>query len=162
MPQEKHPQPQFFTQIDVTATGSQATAPPEKQGASAEISALAGLMREMVAAQDRQNELLEELVGHMSAAQRHKSMELNAWKQANPHLARNCRDAAEALSRVQAAYLESLTDEITENEEVLVDGEFMLCEFLDRFGPRMAHLNGVMQVLAQLSAVPEPHSPRAR
>jgi len=28
-------------------------------------------------------------------------------------------------------------------------------EFVDRFGPRLAHLNGVIQVLAQLSS---PHA----
>ena len=27
---------------------------------------------------------------------------------------------------------------------------------IDRFGPRLAHLNGVIQVLAQLSSVPNP------
>jgi hypothetical protein len=32
-----------------------------------------------------------------------------------------------------------------------LDGEFVLSEFVDRFGPRMAHLNGVLQVLAQIS-----------
>jgi len=32
-----------------------------------------------------------------------------------------------------------------------MDGEFMLNEFVDRFGPRLAHLNGVLQVLSQLS-----------
>jgi hypothetical protein len=37
-----------------------------------------------------------------------------------------------------------------------MDGEFMLNEFVDRFGPRLAHLNGVLQVLAQLSSAPNP------
>jgi hypothetical protein len=32
----------------------------------------------------------------------------------------------------------------------------MLNEFVDRFGPRMAHLNGLLQVLAQLSSTPTP------
>ena len=39
------------------------------------------------------------------------------------------------------------------SEEALLDGEFMLNEFVDRFGPRLAHLNGVLQVLSQLSAM---------
>jgi hypothetical protein len=30
----------------------------------------------------------------------------------------------------------------------------MLNEFVDRFGPRLAHLNGVLQVLSQLGATP--------
>jgi hypothetical protein len=37
-----------------------------------------------------------------------------------------------------------------------MDGEFMLNEFVDRYGPRLAHLNGVLQVLSQLSSVPNP------
>jgi hypothetical protein len=32
----------------------------------------------------------------------------------------------------------------------------VLNEFIDRYGPRLAHLNGVIQVLAQLSSVPDP------
>ena len=60
------------------------------------------------------------------------------------------------LSRVQTEYLISLTQEISENYEALRDGEFMLNEFVDRFGPRLAHLNGLLQVLSQLSATPNP------
>ena len=37
-----------------------------------------------------------------------------------------------------------------------LDGDFLLNEFVDRFGPRLAHLNGVIQVLAQLSSTPNP------
>ncbi len=50
----------------------------------------------------------------------------------------------------------SLTQEISENFATLGDGEFMLNEFIDRFGPRLAHLNGLLQVLSQLSSTPNP------
>jgi hypothetical protein len=115
-----------------------------------------GLMRQLLAGQDRQNELLEELIGQIGANQRQKASELGQWKQANPRLARNCRKAAEALGKVQTEFLDSLTREIGDSYENLMEGEFMLNEFIDRFGPRMAHLNGILQVLSQLSAVPNP------
>jgi hypothetical protein len=83
---------------------------------------------------------------------------LNQWKAANPELARGCRLAAETLSQVQVEFLNSITREVTDNADVLMDGEFMLNEFVDRFGPRLAHLNGVLQVLAQLGAGPNPAS----
>jgi len=67
-----------------------------------------------------------------------------------------CRDAAEALTRVQIEYLERMTEEINDTSDDMVEGEFLLNEFVDRFGPRLAHLNGVIQVLAQLSSVPNP------
>jgi hypothetical protein len=120
------------------------------------LSEIAGVLREILAGQDRQNELMEELVNQLTAVQRQRANELGQWKAANPMLARSCRLAAEALSKVQTEYLNSLTDEITDNYETLRDGEFMLNEFVDRFGPRLAHLNGLLQVLSQLSSTPSP------
>lgn len=114
------------------------------------------LLRELLAAQDRQNELLEELVTHLSATQKQRANELGQWKQANPELARQCRVAAETLSRVQTEFLDGLTQEVSENYDSLLDGDFMLNEFVDRYGPRLAHLNGLLQVLSQLGAVPAP------
>ncbi len=114
------------------------------------------MLREILSAQDRQNELLEELVTQLGNSQKQRANELGQWKQANPHLARSCRMAAEALGKVQTEFLESLTTEVSANYENLLEGEFMLNEFVDRFGPRMAHLNGLLQVLSQLSATPNP------
>ena len=102
--------------------------------------------------QDRQNELLEELVEQMGASQRQRAAELGQWRQENPHLANSCRIAAEALGKIQTEYLENLTEEIGDNEDVYSDGGFMLNEFIDRYGPRLAHLNGLLQVLSQLSS----------
>lgn len=108
------------------------------------------LLRQLVAGQQRQIELLAELAQATAGLHKQRAAEIQQWKDANPKLARACRNAAETLARVQTQFLESITEEVIENEEHLIDGEFMLHEFVDRFGPRMAHLNGVLQVLAQL------------
>jgi len=141
---ERQPSPPLFTQVDISAASHSASAerPDGEQSR---------LLREILSAQDRQNELLEELIGHLTSTQRQRTQELTQWKAANPRLAKSCRMAAETLSRVQTEFLNTLTTEVNENSEVLADGEFMLNEFVDRFGPRLAHLNGVLQVLAQLS-----------
>lgn len=140
----------LFTHIDVSTT-----TPTRSHGLS--DATAASLLAQMIAAQNRQNELLEQLVQQMSSAQRQRATELGQWKQANPELARRCRQAAETLGQVQTRFLESVTDEIAENGDCMMDGEFMLNEFVDRFGPRLAHLNGVLQVLSQLSSVPASH-----
>jgi hypothetical protein len=142
--------PPLFTQIDV----SQAACPPSP-GMRQDVEQTQ-LLREILAGQDRQNELLEELISQIGATQKQRSNELGQWKQANPHLARHCRQAAEALGKVQAEFLESLTADVNANYENFIDGEFLLSEFVDRYGPRMAHLNGLLQVLSQLSATPNP------
>ena len=142
----------LFSQVEIS---------PDSVGArSAEVGLQhhehTNLLRDILTAQDRQNELLEELVSVVGASQRQRNADLNQWKQANPALARNCRKAAEALSRVQAEFLNTLTEEIADNADSMMEGEFMLSEFVDRFGPRLAHLNGVLQVLSQLSSGSNP------
>jgi hypothetical protein len=109
------------------------------------------LLRQLVAGQQRQNELLAELTQLSVGMHKQRAAELQQWKDANPKLARACRRAAETLNSVQTRFLESITEEVEENKEHLEDGDFMLHEFVDRFGPRLAHLNGVLQVLSQLS-----------
>jgi hypothetical protein len=148
----REPQPALFTQVDITA-GTMMSRPRDSGDAAEEQ---INLLRSILAAQARQNELLEEMTNQLSAAQRQRNAELGQWKQANPELARACRAAAESLSQVQIEFLNSMTQEINDNVDVLMDGEFMLNEFVDRFGPRLAHLNGVLQILAQLSSVPNP------
>jgi hypothetical protein len=137
--------------IDVSAE------PPPNQAAPAADASVASvaLLRQLVVMQDRQNQLLEQLVQSTVSVQKQRATELQQWKDANPQLSRACRRAAETLARVQAEFLEQLTEEISDGEENLLEGDFMLGEFVDRYGPRLAHLNGVLQVLAQLgSGVP--------
>ena len=134
--------------IDVSAEqGSNNNASPAE--------ATVALLHQIAAGQAKQNQLLEQLVQVNTSAQKQRGQELQQWKDANPHLARACQRAAETLSKVQTEFLETLTDEVDENGDHLLEGEYMLNEFVDRFGPRLAHLNGVLQVLAQLgSGVP--------
>lgn len=75
----KDQQPHFFTQIDVAPSNPK----PQPQDQLSAMSELCVLMRELLAAQDRQNELLEELVEQNVAAQRHRVSELASWKKAD-------------------------------------------------------------------------------
>lgn len=136
--------------IDVAQSASE---PTVGQANSAQ-NEIAALLHQLVAGQDRQNELLEELVDNMGASQRQRANELKQWKDANPLLARRCRAAAEALSQVQTEFLQGMTADVNDGYEDMMDSEFVLNEFVDRYGPRLAHLNGVLQLLSQLSANP--------
>ena len=142
---------QLYTQIDITAA-SQGEAGAKSQGAAREQTEL---LHQILAAMDRNNELLEELVSNATAAQRQRVEELRQWRRANPSLADGCKRASESLARVQAEFLDSLAQEIQDNSEAMQDGEFVFNEFVDRFGPRLAHLNGILQMLTSLSNAPE-------
>jgi hypothetical protein len=135
--------------IDVSADSS--SCEPAAANATG-TNLLAVLLRQLLEKQQRTNELLEEVGQQLVASQKQRGSELSLWKSANPDLARNCRLAAETLGRVQGEFLGQLTDEVLDSEDALLGGEYMLNEFVDRFGPRLAHLNGVLQVLSQLSS----------
>lgn len=135
--------------IDVSADAKEPTTNENETKESREGMAV-DLLRQLVIGQQQQNKILEHLCQQNAAMQQQRSNELQQWKSANPELARSCRQAAETLSRVQTQFLDNMTEEIAFQEENLLEGEFTMNEFVDRFGPRLAHLNGVLQVLAQL------------
>ncbi len=137
--------------IDVSASNPET---PVSKRPKSNDNEIADLLRQLIVGQERQNELLEDVAEQMNAAQRQRASELGQWRDANPVLARRCRIAAEALSQVQTEFLENLTIDVKDNFDNLIDGDFALNEFVDRYGPRLAHLNGVLQVLSQLSSAP--------
>lgn len=143
----QHFQPLFH--VDVSSD-SQYSRP---EGGTTEV---IHLLQDLVEGQDRQNQLLEELVSQLGNNQKQRQHELGQWRKANPRLARECREAAETLSQVQTEFLQSLIEEVNDTSDSLLEGEFMLNEFVDRFGPRLSHLNGVLQVLSQLGSVSNP------
>jgi len=125
---------------------------PRRRGGIAEV---AVLLRELLAAQDRQNELLEELLNQFNSTQRQRPTSSDSGNRpihSSPAIAGRRRGPRKSPDRVPG----QPDQEITENYESLRDGEFMLNEFVDRFGPRLAHLNGLLQVLSQLSSSPNP------
>jgi hypothetical protein len=147
--------PLFDMAITAEESGSDAGLADDKQDV------MIVLLRQLVIGQERQSQLLEELIQHVSAPQRQRASDLGQWKASNPSLARKCKVAAESLGRVQNEFLHQLTGEVADNEDGLLDGEFVLNEFVDRYGPRLAHLNGVLQALSQLSSTADcANSPR--
>ena len=149
--------PPIFSQFDISAG---TVAAGNRQAVSGDLAETNRLLRDLVLAQHRSNELLVELVNQVSQQQRQRMAELKAWKEANPQLAKACRHAAESLSKVHTEFLSSLAQEAADNAEDFSDSEYALGEFIDRYGPRLAHFNGVLQLFAQLGApLPQPETP---
>ena len=147
----------LFTQVDI----SSATIATAGQAAVAgDLAETNRLLREIAAQQQRSVELLAALLDQVSMQQRQRTAELKAWKEANPQLAKACRRAAESLSKVHTEFLSGLAQEAADNADDFSDSEYALGEFIDRYGPRLAHFNGVLQLFAQLGApVPQSETP---
>ena len=149
--------PQIFSQFDISAS---TVAAGSQQPVTGDLTETNRLLRDLVLAQHKSNELLVELVNQVSQQQRQRMAELKAWKEANPQLAKACRQAAESLSKVHTEFLSGLAQEAADNADDFSDSEYALGEFIDRYGPRLAHFNGVLQLFAQLGApLPQPETP---
>ena len=140
--------------IDVSADASSTTPlRPAEVGA-----ALVALTRQLIESQQKQNQLLDQILQvnkqvlqASNQANSQRQNELTQWRNAHPKLVRSCKEALETLSTVQTEFLQNLANEVADSKEGLSDSEYVFSEFLDRYGPRMAHLNGVLQVLNHLS-----------
>jgi hypothetical protein len=80
---------------------------------------------------------------------------LGRWKLSHPELAEYCKRAAKKLERIQTDLLSSITEEIETNADVLLDSEFGLNEFVDRFGAKFLQLHSLLQILTQLGSAPD-------
>lgn len=150
--------------INVSAEGANpqnapAPAPaPQPGNRSLDVgTAMIALMRQMVDAQNRQNQMIDQLLQinrqvlqNTQQANAQRQNEMTQWRNAHPELVQSCRTALETLSAVQTDFLEKMTNEVEDSQEELVDSEYMFADFLDRYGPRMAHLNGILQILNHL------------
>jgi hypothetical protein len=154
-------EPHFVSQIDIVHSNpqqelqSQPSTNQSQNQVHESLSELCLLMRELLATQDRQNELLEELITQSGQNQRRKAVELALWKRSNPELSEFCRKAAVKLERVQTDLLSTITGEVDNNAESLLESEFCLNEFVDRFGMKFVQLNTLVQVLTQLGNAPD-------
>ncbi len=117
------------------------------------------LLRQMTLQMKRQNELLTQLINLQTAAQRQRTHELQLWRSAHPELALGCRTLLQKMSEMQADYFTRMVDESSENSEDWEYSEYMFNDFIDRFGPRLMHLNGLLQALSQLAAPPDGFEP---
>jgi len=143
--------------IDVTAESSKNNSPTPSPKTNDIGTALIGLTRQLIEMQNRQNVLLEQFLqvnkqvlqsSNQAATQRQS--EVNQWRESHPKLVRSCKQALESLSSVQIDFLQTLADEVEDQKENLEESEYAFNDFLDRYGPRMAHLNGIIQVLGHL------------
>jgi chromosome segregation ATPase len=110
------------------------------------------VQRQSLELQRQQLELARE-AAQVSREQRARQVaELERWQSGHEFVLENCRETLTNLEQVHAALMGELASYVQENHENLIDGEFALTDFVDRFGPRLAHLNTMLAVLRPLVA----------
>jgi hypothetical protein len=156
---ENPPSPLWTYRMEVSPTGQ---APATVPGVNDPIGLLQllvnlqsqglELQRQILETQRQQLELSRE-AAQMAREQRARQMaELERWQNGHEFVLDNCKDTLFKLEQVHASLMSELTNHVDEHHENLLDGEFALTDFVDRFGPRLAHLNTMLAVLRPLAA----------
>jgi hypothetical protein len=110
------------------------------------------VQRQILENQRQQLELARE-AAQMGRDQRSRQgAELERWQHSHEGVIEDCRGALGQLETVHAALMADLARYVDENHENLVEGDFSLSDFVDRFGPRLAPLNTMLAVLRPLAA----------
>lgn len=110
-------------------------------------------LRQIVEVQRQQLDLTREMVQVNREQRARQGAELERWQAGHEHVLDACRDALGRLEGVHAALMGDIANYVEENHENLLEGDFSLSDFVDRFGPRLAHLNTMLAVLRPLAAV---------
>ncbi len=112
-------------------------------------------LRQLLEVQRQQLDLSREMVQVNREQRARRSAELERWQVGHEHVIEACRDTLGRLEQVHASLMGDLATYVDENHENLLEGDFSLSDFVDRFGPRLAHLNTMLAVLRPLAAAPK-------
>jgi chromosome segregation ATPase len=100
----------------------------------------------------QQTEMIRETTQVAREQRSRQIADLERWQQGHAHVLDYCKESLGKLEQVHAALMSDLSAYVEENHESLVEGDFALSDFVDRFGPRLAHLNTMLAVLRPLAA----------
>lgn len=156
------PQQTMFSQIDVTSIlpPQPVENDPRALREMRQHQEVIAALRDIANLQKRQNDLLVQLIGIQTAAQRQKAADLQRWRETHPELAQGCRKLLERMGEMQTEYFTRMVEHSIENDDCWEGSEFLFNEFIDQFGPRLIHLNSLLQSLSQLAAPLPPTQPK--
>jgi len=109
------------------------------------------VLRQNLEVNRQELELTREIVQVNREQRARQSAELERWQSGHQRVLDASREALGRLEQVHAALIGEMADYVDENHENLVEGDFALSDFVDRFGPRLAHLNTMLAVLRPLA-----------
>jgi hypothetical protein len=110
------------------------------------------MLRQMFEVQRQQLDLAREMAQMNREMRARQGADLERWQSGHENVLDACRETLGRLEQVHASLIGEMATHVEENYENLLEGDFSLSDFVDRFGPRLAHLNTMLAVLRPLAA----------
>ncbi|WP_165232394.1 hypothetical protein [Aquisphaera insulae] len=146
-------------EVSPTGQGAGAGSPPNPNDPVLLLHLLANLqnqtldtLRQMMEIQRQQLDLSREIVQVNREQRARQGADLERWQQGHEHVLDACKDTLKRLEEVHASLMRDMAYYVEDNHENLLEGDFSLGDFVDKFGPRLAHLNTMLAVLRPLAA----------
>ncbi len=160
MPSRENPPSTWTYRMEVSPTGQSPVAvTPNTTDPVVLLHALVSLQSQTLDAQrqilDNQRQQLElaREATQIARDQRSRQIaELERWQHSHEDVIDDCKTALGQLETVHASLMGDMAAYVEENHENLEAGDFALSDFVDRFGPRLAHLNTMLAILRPLAA----------
>jgi hypothetical protein len=108
------------------------------------------LLRQLISLQQEQVGLLKVQLAGQDAGAKWRAF-LARWESEFPNIGGACKQALPALERTYLNLVRELTERVNAAESGDLDDEFVLNEFLDRFGIRLGQLGNILSQLAPLA-----------
>jgi hypothetical protein len=119
------------------------TPPPPVREVTALLRQLVGLQQETVT-------LLKTQLAQHDTSGRWKAF-LNRWSHEFPNIGGACKQAVTTLERAYLTLVRELTERVNGTDEADITDEFVLGEFLDRYGIRLGQLGNILGQLGPLA-----------
>ncbi len=108
------------------------------------------LLRQMLELQREQVSLLRTQVAQADNLARWKAF-LSRWSEEFPDIGSACKKVMPTVERAYLVMLQELTDRLNSDDPEDITEEFVLNEFLDRYGMRLGQLATIISQLAPLA-----------
>jgi hypothetical protein len=108
------------------------------------------LLRQMIGLQQEHVNLIKTQIANQDNSNRWKSF-LARWEQEFPNIGSSCKQALPMLERTYLHLVREMTERVNSTDMPELDDEFVLSEFLDRFGIRLGQLGNILSQIAPLA-----------
>jgi hypothetical protein len=115
------------------------------------------LLRQLIGLQQEQIALLKTQIANQDNTSRWRAF-LTRWEQEFPNVGSACKQALPVLERTYLGLIRDLTDRVNGSDEDDLSDEFVLSEFLDRFGIRIGQMGNIVSQLGPLAEAAPPDS----
>ena len=108
------------------------------------------LLRQVLEVQRDQLAVLRQQAAQHDGAARWRAF-LSRWKDEFPGIGPACKTVLPVVERAYLTLVQDLTDRLMDNDAESIENEFVLNEFLDRYGTRLGQLGTVLSQISPLA-----------